>query len=425
MKKRMTFMLLALAIVFGGIIAYNIIKTTMIAKFFASYQPPAVSVSSAIAKAVNWQPTISTVGTFVALNGVDISSQVAGNVIKISFESGQYVLKDAPLITLDDSVDQALLKFNQADLVLKDLNFKRQAELLKTGATPSSSVDEAKANLQQAQAKVEQTQAQINQKHILAPFDGNAGIRRVNLGEYVTPGKTIVVSLQSLDPLYLEFYLPEQLYKLIKINQTLSFSVDEFPTILFQGKITALNSKVDLNTHNVLIQAILPNCPVAGITNPLKSSLVKTSKEKSGSKLIVTCNSDLNKKNIITKYVFIPGMFASIQIPQPPHPKTVVVPSTAVSYSLYGNSVYIIEQQKESKKNPSQNDKSNKVRSIVKRIFVTTGDQQGNFTVIKKGIKAGQLVVSTGDIKLQNNAEVVINNDFLLNDVTNPDDLGQ
>lgn len=411
---------IALLVVFGGIIAFNLIKAIMVRQFFASYAPPAVTVSSATAESVNWLPTISAIGNFMAINGVEVNSEAAGNVVKIDFESGQFVNKDEPLITIDDSIDQALLKFNQSELTLKELNYKRQTDLFKKGATPSSSVDEAKANLQQAQAKVEQIQSQINQKHITAPFAGRLGIRQVNLGQYVTPGQTSVVSLQSLDPLYLEFYIPEQLYKKVKVNQTIAFSVEEFPNTLFEGTISAINSKIDLNTHNVLIQATLPNCPAPAIKDPTKSPLVKTHKEVRGSKLVVNCNSELNRQNKIKDYVFIPGMFSSIEIPQPAEPNTVIVPSTAVSYSLYGNSIYIIEKNPEGKKNQDGSD-----QLIVNRVFVTTGEQQGNFTVVKKGIKAGQLVVSTGDLKLQNGTPVVINNSVQLDTVGNPDTMGQ
>ncbi len=413
-------MAIALLVVFGGIIAFNLFKTIMMKQFFASYQPPAVTVSSAVAKAVDWQPTIDVVGNFVAINGVDLSSEASGNVVKIDFDSGQYVEKDAPLITIDDSVDQAILKANQSELTLKDINYKRQADLFKKGATPSSSLDEAKASLQQAQARVEQTQAQINQKHIIAPFAGRLGIRQINLGQYISPGQTAIVSLQSLDPLFIEFYLPEQLYKRIKLDQTITFTVEEFPNAIFEGKITALNSKVDLNTHNVQVQAKLPNCPADAINDPTKSPLIKTRKQTRGSKLIVNCDSDLNAKNNIKNFTFIPGMFSSIEIAQAVEPNTVIVPSTAVSYSLYGNAVYLIEKDKENKKTDDGQD-----ILTVNRVFVTTGEQQGNYTVIKKGVKAGQLVVSTGDLKLQNGTRVVINNDVKLNDVSNPDELGQ
>ncbi|WP_298627144.1 efflux RND transporter periplasmic adaptor subunit [uncultured Legionella sp.] len=420
MKKRMTIMGIALLVVFGGIIAFNLIKSMMIKQFFASYQPPAVTVSSAVAESVDWLPTISAIGNFVAMNGVDVNSEASGNVIKIDFDSGQFVNKDEPLITIDDSIDQALLKFNQSELTLKELNYKRQTDLFKKGATPSSSVDEAKANLQQAQAKVEQIQAQINQKHITAPFSGRLGIRQVNLGQYISPGQTSIVSLQSLDPLYLEFYLPEQLYKRVQKKQTITFSVEEFPNALFEGTISAINSKIDLNTHNVLVQATLPNCPAAAVKDPTNSPLVKTRKEPRGSKIIVSCNSEVNRQNKISEYVFIPGMFASIEIPQPAEPNTVIVPSTAVSYSLYGNSIYVIEKNTEGKKNQDGTD-----QLTVNRVFVTTGEQQGNYTVVKKGIKAGQLVVSTGDLKLQNGTPVVINNSVQLLDISNPDNMGQ
>ncbi|KTC88461.1 efflux RND transporter periplasmic adaptor subunit [Legionella cincinnatiensis] len=419
-KKRMTIMGIILLIVFGGIIAFNLIKAFLIKRFFANYQPPAVSVASAVAKAVDWQPTINAVGNFVAINGVDVNSQASGNVIKIDFESGQFVDKDAPLITIDDSVDQAVLKFNQAELAIKNLNYQRQSDLYKRGASPISNVDEAKANRDQAQAKLEQTEAQIKQKHITAPFAGKLGIRQINLGQFISPGQTSIVSLQSLDPLYLQFYLPEQLYKKIKPNQTITFSVEAFPHALFEAKVTAINSKVDQNTHNVLVQGTLANCPTSAIKDPAKSSLVKIRKEHLGNKLIVSCNSDLNAQNKVHSFTFVPGMFASIEINQPSLPNTIIVPSTAISYSLYGNAVYIIEKNAEGKKNKDGSD-----LLTVKRVFVTVGEQQGNYTVVKKGIKAGQLVVSAGEIKLQNGTPVSINNEVKLDEVSNPDMLGQ
>ncbi|AUH72085.1 efflux RND transporter periplasmic adaptor subunit [Legionella sainthelensi] len=419
-KKRMTIMGIILLIVFGGIIAFNLIKAFLIKRFFANYQPPAVSVSSAVAKAVDWQPTINAVGNFVAINGVDVNSQAAGNVIKIDFASGQYVDKDAPLITIDDSVDQAVLKFNQAELTIKNLNYQRQSDLYKRGASPISNVDEAKANRDQAQAKLEQTEAQIKQKHITAPFAGKLGIRQINLGQFISPGQTSIVSLQSLDPLYLQFYLPEQLYKKIKPNQTITFSVEAFPNALFEAKVTAINSKVEQNTHNVLVQGTLANCPTSAIKKPAQSSLVKIRKEHLGKKLIISCNSELNAQNKVHSFTFVPGMFASIDISQPPIPNTVIVPSTSISYSLYGNAIYIIEKNAEGKKNKDGSD-----LLTVKRVFVTIGEQQGNYTVIKKGIKAGQLVVSAGEIKLQNGTPVSINNEVKLDEVSNPDMLGQ
>jgi len=416
----MKIMLIALGVVFGGIIGFNLFKGFMIKRFFASYEAPPITISSVKAIRKNWSPRIAAVGNFVALNGVEVNSQAAGNVVKIHFESGQYVEKNQALIDIDDSVDQANLKFNQADMALKDLNYNRQASLLNRGATSSSTVDEAKANLQQAQANVEKIQAEITQKHITAPFSGKLGIRQVNLGQYISPGQTSIITLQSLDPLYIDFNLPEQSLNKLHIDQEVELSVDEFPDLLFAGKITAINSKVDSNTHNILVQATLPNCPADDLKNPEKSSLTTIKKQPDGNKKIVSCNTVINTQNHIDKFVFIPGMFASVSIEQPSVNNAIVLPATAISYSLYGNSVYVIEKDKDGKK-----DKDGQDILHANRIFVSTGEQEGNLIVINKGIKEGQTVVSSGEVKLQNGARVIINNSVSLNEVSNPDTLGQ
>ena len=407
MKKRMTIMLIALAIVFGGIIGFNLIKSIMMKRFFANFQAPAVSVSTVKATEINWEPHISAVGNFLAVNGVDVNSQASGNVVKIHFDSGQFIEKDQPLIDIEDSIDQANLKFNQADKALKEISYTRQTDLFKRGATSSSSLDEAKANLQQAQANVEKIEAQIKQKHIAAPFSGQLGIRQVNLGQYISPGQTSIVTLQSLDPLYLEFNLPEQMYKLLHINQAIQFHVEGFNDVVFEGKISAINSKVDPASHNILVQATLPNCPVDALKTP--------SKEKNGN--IIRCDSNANSQNKVHEFLFLPGMFAKIAVEQKAIPGVVVLPSTAISYSLYGNTVFVVQ------KNGIKDDHGNEAL-YVKRVFIKTGEQDGNFTVILSGIKPGDVVVSSGEIKLQNEARVVINNSVKL-DETVPRTLGQ
>lgn len=406
MKKRMTIMIIVLAVIFGGIIVFNLIKSIMIKHFFANYEPPAVSISAVTAVRKNWHPHIDAVGNFVAMNGVDVNSETSGKVVTIHFESGQYLQKNQSLIDIDDTVEQATLKFNKADLILKELNFKRQNDLFKRGATASSTVDEATANLAQARANVEKIEAQIKQKHITAPFSGRVGIRQVNLGQYVTPGQTTIVTLQSMDPLFLEFYLPEQMLPHLHINQKIQFSVEASPNSLFEGKITAINAKVDPNTHNIWVQATVPNCPAKG-SHPSSKHLVK-------------CNSSLNEKNKLTEFTFIPGMFASLSVEEPLMKNVIVLPSTAISYSLYGNSVFLIEKDKEGKKD----DKGNDILRV-KRVFITTGEQQGNNTIIMQGIKEGQRVVSSGELKLQNNTRVVINNNVELAEIKDPDLLGQ
>ncbi len=419
MTKRMTYMTTALVIVFGSIIAFNSLKTWLIKRWFAHYVPPPVSVSAVTVQQQNWEPKIAAVGNFTAINGVDVNAQASGNVTKIHFESGQYLEKGMPLLNIDDSTDQAALKSNQAELVLRKLNYQRQIDLFRRGATSSSSVDEANANLQQAQANVEKTEAQIRQKHLVAPFSGRLGIRQVNLGQYIMPGQTTIVTLQSLDPLYLEFYLPEHLLPKLQINQAIQFSVEEFPKVLFTGTISAINAKVDTNTHNILVQATLPNCPADAIRHR-ESTLIKIMQHHDKEKVLIQCDSRANEKNHITNFAFIPGMFAALEVEQPTLKDIIAIPSTAISYSLYGNSVFVIEQDKSGKKN-----KEGEAILRTKRVFVNTGEQQGNYTLIEKGIHPGQQIVSSGELKLQNGATVTINNTVQLADSKDLNQLGQ
>ena len=418
MKKRMTIMVVALVVVFGGIILFNIIKGVMIKRYLAHMEPAAVTVSSVTAKEQNWEPQIAAVGNFVAINGVDVNAQASGNVVAIHFNSGQFIQKDQPLIDIDDSVDQATLSFNHAALALNDINYKRQVDLSKRGATSASSVDEAKAKLLQAQADVDKIQALIRQKHLTTPFAGQLGIRKINLGQYITPGQTAIVALQTMDPMFLEFYLPEQLVKNLTLDQTITFSVTQNPNLRFQGKITAINSRIDTNTHTIQVQATLPNCPAAALKDPAHSPLIKLKKQPHNSIPIVSCDTALNEKNAVEQFSFMPGMFASIDIEQPPIPHVVVLPSTAISYSLYGNSVFIIEKDK------NKDENGNDILRV-KRVFVSTGDQHGNNTMITKGVKAGQMVAASGELKLQDGTRVTINNDVPLNEINDPALLGQ
>lgn len=413
MNKPMRTMIIALAIVFGGLFAFNLIKTLLIKHFLANYKPPAVSVSSVTVSVRDWYPEIHAVGNFEAINGVEINTEVAGKITTIYFNSGQFVRKDDPLLDLDDSIEQAILQSNVSALTLAKLNYERQVELFKRGATPKSSVDEANAKAQQAQASLDQTHAQISHKHIKAPFSGRLGIRQVNIGQYITPGQTDIVTLQSLDPLYLKFYLPEQDLIHIHVNQTILFTVEHNTHYVFQGKINAISSKIDTSLHNVEVQAELLNCPSVDLTAPYKSSLIQIVKIPSDEKPLVKCSTALNLKHKISDYYFIPGMFALIRIELPPIPKAIVLPSTALSYSLYGNSVYVIE------KDP----KDNKTLHV-HQAFVKTGDQKGNYTVIKSGLKPGQLVVNSGQLKLQNGTEVVINNEISLSSSTDLTKIG-
>ena len=412
MKKRMTLMVIGLAVVFGGIFAFNLIKSILMGRFFAHYQPPAITVSSVKAVARDWKPRIEAVGNFVAINGVEVNAQVSGTVVAIHVDSGQYLEKGSPLLDIDSRVDEATLKFNQAELSLQEVNYKRQVDLLKRNATATSSVDEARAKLLQAQATLEKTQTLLDQKHIKTPFSGQLGILQINLGQYITPGQTDIVTLQSLDPMFLDFYLPEQRLEDVHLNQAITFSVEQNPSLRFQGTITAINSKIDPNTHTLHVQATLPNCPTDVLQDPLHAKSLTVKKLPYQNTLLITCNSELNTQHHVKRFNFMPGMFASIEMDEPTKQKTIVLPSTAISYTLYGNSVFVIEKDKGGKQ-------------TVKRVFVTTGETQGNDTVITKGIKVNDAVVSSGELKLQDGTEVIINNDVQLRDTENLASLGQ
>lgn len=371
--SRMTILVIILVVVFGGLIAYNLVRDYMISQYLSHMDAPAFTVASVEAKEENWQPVLQTVGDFVAIEGIEVNSQVGGIVKEIDFKSGQMVKKGDLLLVIDDSVEQASLKDNQANLVLQKVSFQRQSNLIKTGSTSSSEMDKARAGLDSALAALQQTEALIAQKHITAPFDGKLGIRQVSLGQYIMPGETPIVTLQLQDPLYLQFYLPEQNLPRLYVNQPIEFFVEALPDKMFKGKITAINSKVDVNTHNVLIQATVRNTIESG------------------------------------RFMFAPGMFAKINVLLPEQEKAVVLPLTAVAYTLYGDSVYVIKQKGK--------DENGKPILKVYRQFVTTGERKGDEVVILKGIKVGQLVVNAGQMKLQDGTRIAINDSVKLDDL--------
>lgn len=366
MAKRMIIMIIALFLVFGAIFGWNGLRSYFIKEFFATYQPPPVSVSTTIAKIQTWQPFIPTVGTLNAVNGVSISPEIAGKVVSINFKSGQVVVKGNLLVKIDDSVEQADLKNNQAELKLDALQFKRIADLYKTKAASKSQLDEAQAKFTQAKAAVDKTQAIIAQKYIKAPFAGKIGIREVNVGQYVSPGQKLV-TLQSLASLFVNFSLPEQDFNKLYVGQSIKLKIDTYPSQTFSGKINAINAEVEVATRNILVQALIPN-----------------------------------KDNKL-----VPGMFANIKILLPEQKNLITVPQTAISYSLFGDSIFVIEKKGK--------DKKGKPKLIVKRKFVKLGMRRNNSVAVLSGIKAGDEVVTSGQLKLQNNTHVVINNTVKIN----------
>lgn len=361
MSKPMKKMLLVVIIVFGLIFGWYVAKKLIFNYYVSHYEAPPVTISASIASTKDWQSYLISVGTLTAVNGVDISAEVGGIVKEIYFESGQSVKKGDTLVLLDTSVEQALLKDNDAQLKLAQLNFDRNKTLIVKHAVSQSQLDTLVAQLQEAQAGVEQTQAKILQKTIKAPFDGKIGIRMINLGEYLSPG-TNIVSLQSLNPLYVRFNLPEQYLPELYLQQPVEVSINIGGGQSIMGTVTAINSKVDQTTRNILAQATIPN----------------------------------------DNFQLYPGMYASVKVLLKAHKNVVVLPQTAISYSLHGDSVFIIK--------PEGKDKEGKPILKAYRQYVKVGERRENEASILDGVKNGDQIVTSGQLKLQNGTNVVIDN---------------
>lgn len=361
MTPQMRKMLTLTSIVFGIIFGWLILKKIFFAFMMHRYTPPPVTISASHAVNKNWPLIATSVGTLKAVNGVDISTEIAGVVKNIYFVSGQFVKKDQLLISLDDNIEKAQLKSNEASLKLAELNYNRDVTLFKKNVISQSIKDADYAKYQQAQAEVEETKGKINQKNITAPFTGKLGINLVNLGEYLASGSQIV-NLQALTPLYVQFNLPQEYVHQLAVNETVLLTVNASHAITARGKITAINSKVDETTRNILVEATIPN----------------------------------------KDYKLYPGMFAEVQVILNENNTVLTVPITAISYSLHGNSVFIIKDESKNKKH-----------SLLKayRQYVKTGEERENDISILEGLKKDAEVITSGQVKLQNGTTVMINND--------------
>ncbi len=329
--------------------------------YMSQDRTPTVSEESALAE--TWQPTFTSVGNLDPVQGADISNQVAGNVAAINFDSGQEVEKGQLLVQLDDSNERAQLAGFQAQEKLADLNAQRAHDLFAKHLVSQSDVDTADSNLKQAQSNVANTQADIAKKSIRAPFSGHAGIRNVNLGQYL-PAGTVLVTLQSLDHMYATFSLPEQALPVLAPRQKVDTTVDTYPNQKFAGEINAIDSKVDPATHNVRVQALIDN----------------------------------------PKHQLRAGMFANVTVSAGKPQQVVTVPKSSVTYSLYGDSVFVISPDKEKK------GADGKPLMNANEVFVKLGDERGTRVAITEGVKAGDMVVTSGMQKLQKSGAVKIDN---------------
>ncbi|PWE45055.1 efflux transporter periplasmic adaptor subunit [Pseudomonas prosekii] len=373
LRRRMLIMLgvvLLIVLVLGAYKAFSVY--TMIQGF--SKPKPPISVAVATVAEQPWQMRLPTVGTLKALQGVNLSLEIAGTVKDLMFESGQKVKAGQPLLQLDSAVESAQLETAQADLGLAQLDFGRGSQLVDSRAISKGEFDRLSAQLQKNKATVNQLKASLAKKRILAPFSGTIGIRQVDVGDYLASG-TMIATLQDLSSLYVDFFLPEQSVPKIALGQPVQVIVSAYPGENFAGTISAINPKVENSTRNILVRATLAN---------------------PDGKLL-------------------PGMFASLQVLLPDPQPHIVVPESAITYTLYGNSLYVVGQKKAEDGSVEKDDQGQPIL-IAERRFIETGERRDGWVMINKGVQTGEQVVTAGQLKLDNGAHIAISDDKTLTD---------
>jgi membrane fusion protein (multidrug efflux system) len=371
MTKRMLIMLVLAGVVFGGIFGFQAYKGHMMKKFMSSMGNAPQTVSTIKASYQEWLPQLEAVGSLRAINGVEVSPEVSGTVAALNFKQGEEVKKGKLLVELVADNDVARLRSLQAAAALAKSTYARDKLQFEFAAISQQVLDIDKGNLMQADAAVAEQQAMVNKKNIHALFSGRVGIRQVSVGQYLNAG-TPVVSLQALDPIYLDFSVPQQEISMIHAGQKVSAKTDSYPGEQFDGKVSVINPEVDTSTLNVKVRAELKN----------------------------------------PHHRLLPGMYATVDISTGKPQRYVTLPQTAITYNPYGNIVFLTEQK--------GTDDKGKPKLIVKQVFVTTGDTRGDQVAVLKGVKEGDVVVTAGQVKLHNGSPIAINNDILPSNEPDP-----
>jgi len=360
MTKRLILTLVAMAAILGGLGFVKFRQVEAGIAQSASFQMPPTAVTTVVAQRETWPSTLTVIGTAAAIEGVTVSADLPGTIDKIHFESGQWVHEGDILVELDTRQERAQLANLEAQRDLAGINYGRAQELVKAGVIPHSEYDNANAQQKATVAQVGDIKAAIARKTIHAPFTGLLGIRQVSLGQYLAAGQAIV-SLQSVDPIYVNFGVPQQQTAQMRPGRTLRATNGDLPGMAFTGKITALDSVVNEQTRNIQVQATLAN---------------------KGNKLR-------------------PGMFVQVELPVGESRQVVPLPASAINYAPYGDSVFIVAQMKDAKGKSYRG-----VRQQVVKVEGSRGDQVG----ITSGINPGDEVVSSGVFRLRNGAPVQVNN---------------
>src|SRR5881394_2757111 len=332
---------------------------------------PPTTVTSAPVKEEDWPPVLSAVGSISAVQGAVVSTELGGTVSEIRFQNGGEAKKGDVLIRLDVSAEEAQLHTAQADLELASADLQRSRDLAARHVISKAEQDAAESKFNRLKAIVDQMSSMISKKEVHAPFDGQLGIRQVNVGQNINAGQQ-VVPLTALDPLYVDFAVPQQELSKLSNGLEVRLHTDAMPGREFKGKLTAINSMVDAVTRNITLQATVQN----------------------------------------PDHVLRPGMFGKVEVELPEKHKTLVIPGSAISYAPFGNSVFVIEKKKD--------EKTGKETETIRQQFVRLGEARGDLVAITDGLKPGELVVSTGVFKLRNGMPVNINNDLAPKPQVNP-----
>ena len=371
MIKPLIIMLVIVAALLALIAGWHAFVGKMIKQGMAKGASAPAAVATTKAMMTSWQAHTQAVGSLRAVRGADLSAQASGVVDQISFESGNQVGQGAVLLRLRPNDDPAKLAQLQAEATLAEQTLSRDKEQLAAQAISQATVDTDVANLASAQAQVAQQRALIDEKIVRAPFAGRLGIRQIDEGQYLTAGAT-VVTLQALDPIFIDFYLPQQELASLKRGEPVTATVDAYPGVGFPGVIASINSKVDSVSRNVQVRGSFPN---------------------PGHKLI-------------------PGMYATVQIDEGPAQSLLTLPQTAISYNPYGDVVYIVEQKAPDQKGSEQKgtEQPEGPQLVVQQRFVKLGPTRGDQVAVESGLVAGDTVVTAGQMKLHNGSSVIVNN---------------
>lgn len=359
MAKRMFLMLAVVAVV---IVSLGYFKTRQIQAAIQSHSfvPPPEAVTTTVAKQTTWPTTLGVVGTMEAVHGVTVSADLPGTVAKINFDSGRSVQEGDVLVELDTRQERAQLAAMEAQRDLAKINYARYNQLASEGVISRQDYDKAMADQKQTEANVAEIRATIERKTIRAPFSGVLGIRQINLGQYLSAGSPIV-SLQSLNPIYVNFNVPQQVLSQVKLGENVRLTTDNLAGMTFSGRVNAVNSVVDEATRNIQVQAT--------VNNP-------------GGKLR-------------------PGMFTQVEVGVGAKRSVYPLPASAINYAPFGDSVFIVSELK---------GPDGKAYRGVRQQFVKVEGARGDQVGVVSGINEGEEVVSSGVFKLRNGAAVAVNN---------------